>query len=428
MKNSVYIGDIDPNNKIVSADTIRRQFMLQLLMWDSIVLSDSQFLTDPRINNLMRGTEDKPLLAKYDFAGVQPYQKGFEALVKGGLVEVACRKRGEKGFSLRGVWDEMSSRPGRKVPFLPEAPDYACYLDGLLADRSSVKYYDLDSIAARFKRNLLAGVDTAVKFDSKNDVDRELLRMFGEDTVYFGSILDFLKAEKGRRVSDERYDELYDFLYSCYSCNVSAETGCMVSTEAKNIPLHLDCGVGDFEANLDPSDVMELRPTWAVNSIFFDNVSFEDFVEMRGELERYFRDGRLIKFYTGCISREEWPEFRDFWEDYTGRLEDKMQLFLSRAQNEVKDSLMDRLVDDIDKFRGNPEQATLLLPSIELVKNTLAFLPVVGDLLDKIDFFKSIPETVTCLTSRKETVRLLHRDNELSAFFKSRAKIITKFN
>ena len=58
---SVYLGDIDPNNRIMSPLWIRRHFMMKLLVWDSVVLSDSQILTDPRINVLLRGFDSEDL-------------------------------------------------------------------------------------------------------------------------------------------------------------------------------------------------------------------------------------------------------------------------------------------------------------------------------------------------------------------------------
>ena len=51
--------------------------MLKLLVWDSIVLSDSQFLTDPRINVLMCGFDGKDLPKQLKMTDIKDEQEEF---------------------------------------------------------------------------------------------------------------------------------------------------------------------------------------------------------------------------------------------------------------------------------------------------------------------------------------------------------------
>ena len=108
MSYSVYLGDIDPNNTIISSLEIRRDFMFQLLMRDSIVISDSQFLTDPRINHLMQEFEDDNLAKIRELGELEQWQKGFEYLINAGLVEVAYRSRNGSKDSITKTWENMA--------------------------------------------------------------------------------------------------------------------------------------------------------------------------------------------------------------------------------------------------------------------------------------------------------------------------------
>ena len=86
MSYNVYLGDIDPNLQMSEALKVRREIFFKLLLWDSVVLSDSQLLTDPRIIRLMSGFT----VHKGEMADHSPIKAGTRAL-SSFLSRVWCR-------------------------------------------------------------------------------------------------------------------------------------------------------------------------------------------------------------------------------------------------------------------------------------------------------------------------------------------------
>jgi len=85
MSYSIYIGDIDPNNTVNPTQhvrDIRRAILFRLLLWDSIVLSDSQFLTDPCIAMMMDGFSEKKMGDHDAWDDISEWQRGFEKLLE----------------------------------------------------------------------------------------------------------------------------------------------------------------------------------------------------------------------------------------------------------------------------------------------------------------------------------------------------------
>ena len=437
MSYSVYLGDIDPNNTIISSLEIRRDFMFQLLMWDSIVISDSQFLTDPRINHLMQEFEDDNLAKIRELGELEQWQKGFEYLINAGLVEVAYRSRNGSKDSITKTWENMADNDTKDVPYLPSKIDFAQYLDGISNIKS--RTYDLPSIGGRFKDNLLSGAeDNAIKLDMTNGTDYHLWEMFNQDKVLFRNILDYIRVElQEGRISQERYQQIYDYVYGCYSINISAETGCYVNTRLKHIPFHLESGTGDFEDNLGKQDFSKLRGTWALNPEVLDMIPLDEFVGLRKRMHRHFDDGILMKYYTGVLGPEDWTLFNDFWTDYTQTIEDFMRDCIINMGYRRKAELLERA------YR-KPEQATIKSGVLELVISGLGCasmvgcdlvignaLGVVGDVLGVIDLFKASGKLLSSICtslSKKKSVDPV--DQELAAlnkYFSPDTRIITKY-
>lgn len=427
--NSIYLGDIDPNNEIQSTIDVRRNILFQLLIWDSIVLSDSQLLTDPRINVMMKGFRDDSVIKKYKKDGltdIPDWQKGFEALVNANLVEVAHRETDGNSPSFLELWGKMSEKDTKDVPYLPESNEYSLYLDGIGHKK---RYYNLPSMGKRFKDNLNIGVeDHAIPLSPANDTDMELKRMFREDNVLFRNILDFLQAEKNHeRIDQHRYDELYNYVYSCYSINVSAETNCNINTKFKNIPFHLSSGEGDFEEAVSLSKVGVLRPTWALNPYVLDFLSFERFVKLRRRIKGVVESGIIKEMCSGTIAYSRVKELEEKWEAFTIALEEEVYDGMLDASH-ILGKECDKVFPNGAKHGFTPRQQVLLEPGIEVVKNVIsAAFPVVDSVGTVIDICTSVQNMACYLSRREDMITLLEQKERVEKFLDGETKVVTRY-
>lgn len=307
--NSIYLGDIDPNNeKILDPAAIRRRIMCDLLIWDSIVLSDSQYLTDPRIPRLMQdydGPESK-VPDGYIMRGVEKHQKGFERFLQSGLVEVSHRQKGDEVYTLQKVWQGMAA--SGNVPFLPDTVHYASYLDSLAV---SHRDYKLSSIADRFRNHLLAGVASGdFVLSATDETDQHLLQMFHQNPVYFRDIYEFIgKQRDADAITQERYEDIYDYVFSCYSVNISEEIGCYVSSKLESVPLHLDSSAGNFNEALAGANQGGVCPTWRLNPNALDMIPIDEFIDVRNEARKVMPNSELVNYYTGATRPKDWKDF-----------------------------------------------------------------------------------------------------------------------
>lgn len=421
MKNTVYLGDIDPNNTILPVMDIRRTLMFQLLVWDKIVLSDSQFLTDPRLNVLMSGYDGDEVYKKYGLSDVHASQKGIETLFEKGLIEVALRKRPDKESNLLDTWSGMKSSP-KKVPYLPEDENYVKYLHSLSCNTHT---YDLSSMSALFQDKLMRGIDTDPAKGGlvlhKNDAELELRRMFSEQNPLFRNILDFLCEQQLQgNISPERFQKLYDYVYSCYNVNVPTALNCNVNTRFSHIPFHIQSGEEYYGNNITEDQLKRLRPTWAFNPIFFDNMTFEEFAEIRSHL----RTHRIREFYLNSV-QSSWAEIEDAWDDYTYLLEQ----CIKRTMLEKKDDLQRRIFVEFgnDKFLTSPRQYTLTSPIFEIAKSVVSPTPI-GNIYGIVESFKNIWGSVVALSKRNERIALAEDFTKLSSLVAKETRVVTKYN
>ena len=371
----IYLGGIDPNIVMASAENVRIGLMLRLLMWDKIVLSDSQIITDPRIRAMMSKYDSKEKIKDLDKDQLvlRKEQRGIETLLKAGLIEVAKRKQGGNALSLEDVWQKMNNRPKElgEVPFLPKEESYAQYLDSLSLHTID---YDLMSIGKRFKNNLQQGTTISL-FRKKRDKKGRLFvgqlkEMFNQNEVLFSTIKSFLEEGKNSgNITEEDYAKFYNYVYSCYSPNISAETGCFIDTRVKYVPFHLDAGIGDFKDELKDVRKDLLRKSWVFNPVVFNHLDFQDIVDIRREVEgKYIKPGLFIKFLSGRIKANEWKEFKDYWEEYVNDL-----------KNIIKDMLNEEIwceigdqQKEIDEKELRKSQITVNKYGIEWVISFLA--------------------------------------------------------
>ncbi|MBQ8515902.1 MAG: hypothetical protein IJ496_10945 [Ruminococcus sp.] len=447
MAYGVYLGDIDPNNTINPVLDIRRNILFKLLLWDSIVMSDSQILTDPRVLLMMDGFRSKEKGVHEDWQDVQEWQKGFEQLLQKGLVEVACRSGGFERHSITDVWETMNRRNyGGRVPFLPHTSAYAEYLDKQV---QSARVYNLDQISARFKNNLLSGVETGdLTLSDSDDTDRELKRILNGSVVLFRDILDLLKSQlNAGKITQQRYDEVYRYVYSCYHTNIPAETKCFVCTDFENIPFHLTLGYDTSDCAAAAVDSDALRPTWALDPLIMDLLSIGDFLKIREAVQPCIRSELLMKYNTGTLLPEEIHEYHDVWEEYTRQLEEAMREQLRErgdalqavtknqrvsAQMRFKKGMLD-LVVNVAKQAAVPAASAaiggLFSPEIGAMVGAAVGTVVTG--AEWTSLIKDNIQNFIMLNSRRNMEYVREQKDQIDSYFRAlgtSAKIITKHN
>ena len=428
MKNkfNLYLGDIDPNNYILDVMSVRRRILFDLLLWDSIVLSDSQFLTDPRIQLMMSGFDGKSV--DYDISnGLIDSHKDFELLLANNLVEVATRNNGSKS-SVQDLWKQMhNASANAPVPYLPKNNKYAHYLDSI---NFSKKPYEIKNLAGKFRERILDGIEKgAILLDADNRTDAQLSEFISADTILFRDIKKVLDdAFEGERISAMRKLELYRFFYSCYSSGVPYELGCFTSTSIYNVPLHLSFGCDTNE----PAHVVDekMRKTWALDPRVIDMLSTEAFLDVRESVEECIKNQSVLKYRTGQLTDEEIPLFYDVWEEYTARLETELKKALINER---------RAIDDIMSKRFIPTQEQVIKGGAGLVINTTkkvveSAVPGIGMVFEIIDLandIRSFTNSVVLLGNRKQEGITLNFRNEIADYLDGLVlgsnKVITKY-
>jgi len=392
------------------------------LIWDKIILSDSQFLTDPRLNILMSGYCSDEVCRKYGVSDIDNSLKGVETLFRDGLIEVAMRQNAGGQSDLHSTWQQMS-KSEKKVPYLPDDENYVHYLKSI-PYRSQT--YQTTNMAARFQHNLEAGIHTDPLKGGfllqNNDVETELKRIFQESAPLFRNILDFMREQKAKgNLSPERFQCLYDYVYSCYSVNISASLGCNINTKFAHIPFHIESGKEYLGNNVSAQQVERLRPTWALNPVYLDHLSFGEFAQLRSRLNT----AQVREFYLGAVE-SPWAVIEEAWEDYTIQLENAIM----RAMYEKKDAISSRLIDELSdgKYLTNPRQYIMVTPLFEVVKSLVSFLPGVGSILGVTDFAKSLYGAVVTLSKRNEKIALAEEYRSISKLVSRETRVITKYD
>ncbi len=402
MPKGVYIGDIDPNNTVASVREVRRNILFKLLLWDSIVLSDSQFLTDPRIAMMMSSFNRKHISPGHRFA-MDEWHGGFELLLQSGLVEVAHRTDalGEM-YSIEDVWTSMDKNSsGGRVPFLPETSAYAEFLDQTSYHKRT---YNLSKISEIFKTNLQKGFGTTLAISPADDTDAELGRMFREQNVLFRAILQFIKEQLANgKITQARYDEIYKYVYGCYHINVPTVANCYVCTDYEKLPVHLELGNGVKEdKGGEGVDQGRLRPTWALDPDILDLLPIGSFLKVRSAVQSHIDSGLLLKYNTGDLSEEEEKQYVDLWEDYTNKLEQALQSELMAHFKEI---------DNIVSSAYIPRQQRVMNGAIEIVANTI-IKPAVSMAFPLLSTLVSAGENARGMINTLNTFIMVHRNGE----------------
>lgn len=418
--NSLYMNDIGQNLvKDTSVLNLRRSIMFQLLMWNNILLSDTQFVKDPRIHLLMSGFSDEEYSKRNNIEEVSDDQKGFEYLLQSGLVEVAVRKQEGRTYSLRRLWRDLSQ--SGHVPYLPETEQYAKYLDGLEKNR---REYFLHNVAWRFRRNLLSGVESgALVCSESDDTDQTLKEMFHEKQVLFRNLFEFIEKQLSKeKITAQRFDEINDFMQSCYCVNISAELGCHINMEYKDVPLHLDSGFEQFSNTQKYIKPEKLRPTWGLNPYILDLIPLDEFVKLRKHIQDSVSRGKIIEYFTGTLHPDDLTEFYDIWEDYTRKIEYDLRACLISIDRDILNEL-------VKAFGISQKQ--YIHEGIGLVISTLAYVPYIGPLISSVISnaanINSVNKLAISLMNRKDQSTLFERQKKIAPYLSGETRIITKY-
>ncbi len=421
MDNAVYLGDIDPNISPLSVMDIRRVIMFQLLVWDKIIFSDSQFLTDPRLNILMGGYAGDEISQKYNILDVEDSYKGIEVLFQNGFIEVACRGNSGESSSLYQTWNNMKNDK-KSVPYLPEDENYVRYLMSIAYNSHT---YEASKMSSLFQKKLQQGLEVTLENGGvtlgTNDVEKELKRLFNEKNPLFRNILDFLRTQKNNgKITFERFIELYDYVYSCYNVNVSEILGCNINTKFAHVPFHIESGEELFGENPTAQQICKLRPTWALNPVFLDYLSFDEFVEIKKQL----KTSKVRQFYLGKV-KSPWGEIEEAWDEYTCNLELKIQNVLLKKEVSLGSNIMGGF--GVDKFLARPQQETIIAPTIEIVKSLVSLVPGVGSVTGAIDSVRGLCGAVVALSKRNATVHKVEQYKAISELISKETRVVTKY-
>lgn len=425
---SIYIGDIDPNNNIDPVTHVRRNILFKLLLWDSVVFSDSQILTDPRIAMMMDGFSEKKMGDHEAWDDINGWHRGFEMLFDEGLVEVAHRtdKFGEP-ISLSQLWESMRKDTTAEVPFLPPTPAYANFLDKTFHKK---REFGTREMADIFKSNLHSGIAKGVlRLRESDDTDRELTAILLQDTVNFRNILKLIKAqaEKGQ-ISAQRYNEIYHYVAGCYHTNIPKVVHCDVSAKFEDLPLHLDLGYETEESIILP-DEKKLRPSWVLDPNILDLLPMESFIRVRRSIEPHLHNGILMRQKTGEMQEKELGEFYDVWESYTQTMEIMLKKELSATYRNIDEITSKRYVSSQKRF-----QSGIVDILCNVAKTSVsALIPGAELLFDIAEFGKMGAESIgnlIMLNSKKEMEYLIQQKREMFDYIEKcmlGAKVVTRY-
>ena len=420
--NAIYLGDIDPNNNILPVMTIRRIIMFQLLIWDKIILSDSQFLTDPRLNILMSGYTENEVSKKYNIDDIPDQLKGIETLFENGFIEVALRQNNDHGSSLYNTWNGMKRSP-KSVPYLPEDENYVKYLSSF---NYNTHIYQTNNMGSMFQEKLLRGMEAdpnngGIIFKKNDPTDHELIRMFNERVPLFRNMLDFLRSQQDNgKINSKRYTELYDYIYSCYNVNVSETLHCNINTKFSHIPFHIESGEEFWGNNPTANQVDKLRPTWVLNPTFLDHLTFDEFLEIR----KHLKTSKIREFYLGNV-KSSWADIEDSWDDYTHYLEKEIKSIFYEKKEHLNTILFDEF--GVNKFLAKPQQKSVTGPAVEIVKSLVSFCPGISEITGAADSAKTIFGAVVSLSRRNQKILLAEEYNRISTIVSKEKRVVTKY-
>lgn len=416
---SLYPADNDPNVAL-NAQNVRRSLMFQLLLWDSIVLSDSQLLTDPCINVLMGNFGQRAdYVSRYKIIDVNNERmRGFESLISNGYIEIARRNVGESAVSFLDLYSQTRNRPAdARVPYLPGTDDYARHLDSL---DFVARDYEISRMAKRFQNNLILGIGVT-GYPQVPAISGQLEELFHTDNVTFAQILKVLKdSQNSGKINNAEFAALYDYVYSCYSVNVPAETNCYISTNFKNIPFHLEAGDPGVNSIQDERLFHDMNTTWALNPACLDLITFEEFVEIKKEIAKIPNYNLVLDFFKGTLKESDANNFCTTWNLFVSFLEMSLKNFLNMKALDLTERLMASQGIKI-------EQDSRIQAGVSLCKSVLDFAPVVGDVKSGIELIQATKYAITVFSKQRELQNMREEHAEIKNFLKNE-RIITRYD
>ena len=420
-ESSLFLGDIDPNQvgQAITARQMRQEILYSLLVWDHIVVSDSQMLQDPRFRVMMEPSEQPEDI---QFDDLKDWQRGFQYLLERGLIRVARRD----GKDLTETWSEMNERENG-VPFLPRSMSYASRIEKI--GYTPMKY-ELSRVANRFSQNLQEGL-------KKNAVPlinykrfQKLRELMCKDSVLLADILALLGEQlEAGEITQQEMNLLYQFSFQCYSVNVPAELGCHIRAKLGQIPLFLPSGTYDGEDGTALLDQSKMQPSWALDPNVFDLLPTEVFVELRNELKRKLVDKKfdlLLKHQEGNLQSDEVEKFYEAWAEFNETLKENMLDTLRATRDEMEEIMTGKWVP-VQKQFVNLEKEVVINGIINLAVDAAPYGALIRDSLELAGNFRK----VRILLSQRDVPYCRELHDEIKGYLDSlllnNISVITKY-
>lgn len=410
------IGSKHAPNRTYAAE-MRRMIMFKLLFWDEIILTDSQFTTDPRMKILVGQSS----LEDASLEGIHDWQMDFSELLQSGLIAGAVRMRQGKELSLQHVLKMQKDEYEHEVPFL-QSEKYAKRLDGIMMKRY---YFDLDQVAMLFKTKLLAGLDDgSIPFSQTHDKNDagfyELIN--APSMVLFSTLLDYLQRTYAQgAITQERYNQLYRYVASCYQSNIPDYLDINCELLADRVPLHLELGTINSCA-LEKEVNMDLRPTWVLNPLVLDYIPASAFRKVRDNISKEIKSGILSRMILGTLNADDVMDYEDFWAEYTSKLEDEFKEALIMTKDQLRDA---------QQIQIQSKSQSIKECGITLVSQFLSLNPVAGTLISIKDIGITV-HSVYALAKMRDPKLVIEQYNYIDSIcnnmLRGNFKIITKCN
>ena len=230
------------------------------------------------------------------------------------------------------------------------------------------------------------------------------------------TFLDACLKDAESPLSEERYGELLNYANSCYSCNIPILLDCRICTEAGKLPLHLDCGAGDFRMSPEALEKCELRKTKALNPEFLDYVPTEVFLDLCQKLRKHSLYQRLQGFFDGVIGENQVDEFAQAWDEYVDLLEMNIERHAYKKGYDITKKLeeLEYLQPRTETFLGLPigDSFTVEIVNIALGK-ALDALPFGSYVSDALEGKENVSQLYTTFSNRNTWATLKQRREEV---------------
>ncbi len=412
--NALFMSKFDQTSEDdrITTHSLRRDILRNLLMWESVIITDSQANNSKEFEELI--TNKRGLLLETEC--------GMDKLLEQGDIEIAIRcKNGEKQtlYSLR----EDHKNNYKNLPYIPEA-NYSKFLD---KHTSSKIYYDLDDVADLFRQKLERDLRQYVPLHDKwsREFHKELLAYVQESPqVNFSDLLNKLNIfTEEKKISIDERKAYYNMIYSDYSSNIPDSLGLYFETLKDDIPVSAEMGDECLSNQIEKfcEKGIIIRDSWALSSEIFDYLPTEAFIEVRNEIKPKISENRLKKFLNSQINnKRDLEDCFDFWNDYVKNLEIALNNKLCMTRDELNALKMKQYVL---KTQFIKDGAMSILSFIISQK-----YPLLGTGMGAALSIKGMVDIVSAFViSKRKAQEIEYRENQIKTYLDYKKPVIAKY-